>query len=65
MPIFEYLCQTCEKSFETLVLSGDDKDVSCPECSDKNVQRLMSVAGFIGSKSVAQGCAPVPNKGFS
>ena len=41
MPIYEYMCKTCDKEFECLVL-GSDKDITCPECKGENVQRLMS-----------------------
>ena len=32
MPIFEYRCEKCRKTFETLVFGN--QEVSCPKCKD-------------------------------
>jgi len=45
MPIYEYHCNECSKDFECLVLGSDDA-ADCPECSSKNVSRIMSACGF-------------------
>jgi putative FmdB family regulatory protein len=58
MPIYEYECEACGNCFEMLVFSGGDDDAACPQCSGKDVKRLMSAAtcvGLSGNKS----CAPV------
>ncbi|MEF9426841.1 MAG: zinc ribbon domain-containing protein [Candidatus Mariimomonas ferrooxydans] len=47
MPIFEYKCQSCEKEFEKLV-SRTDSEVSCPNCSSKNIKKKFSVFGMSG-----------------
>jgi putative FmdB family regulatory protein len=60
MPIYEYYCDKCDKSFEVLVLRSDEK-VRCPSCDSKKVSRLMS--GFAhkteGGKMVSSnsGCS--------
>jgi putative FmdB family regulatory protein len=41
MPLYEYACQTCEHTFETLVLNGEK--VECPECHGHKLERLLSV----------------------
>jgi putative FmdB family regulatory protein len=41
MPIYEYDCRECEKRFETLVRSRDEK-VACPECGGEQVERAWS-----------------------
>ena len=41
MPIFEYLCQNCDKEFERLVFRSDET-VECPECGQQSVNKLMS-----------------------
>lgn len=41
MPIYEFLCESCGKPFETLV-RGDTK-VACPACNSAKVERRMSV----------------------
>ncbi len=48
MPIFEYKCKQCEKDFERLVFSGEEKGVSCPECKSKDVTKKMSASSFMG-----------------
>ena len=40
MPIYEYLCDDCEKEFEELVF-GDPK-VICPHCGSARTGKLMS-----------------------
>ena len=66
MPIYEFDCQDCGDSFESLVMSFSRIDgVSCPECKSKNVQKKIStfaVKGDYGSSSSfstgAASCAP-------
>ena len=41
MPLYEYACQECEHTFETLVFDGDK--VECPECHGAKLERLLSV----------------------
>ncbi len=62
MPIYEYMCQECNKSFEYLVM-GRDNPV-CPNCNSAKVMRLMSACGFISKgaggqtvKSSSGGCS--------
>ncbi|MDA3789601.1 MAG: zinc ribbon domain-containing protein [Desulfobacula sp.] len=64
MPIFEYQCNQCKKEFEKLVFTGEDKNISCPECKSKDVGKKMSVSSFMGSNSLGK-CATSSSKGFS
>jgi putative FmdB family regulatory protein len=41
MPIFEYRCWNCGKTFEKLML-GAAEAVSCPVCGNTEVEKLMS-----------------------
>lgn len=41
MPIFEYACQDCSHSFETLVRS--DTVPACPQCHSTHLEKLLSV----------------------
>ena len=41
MPMYEYACQTCEHTFETLVFDGEK--IECPECQGDQLERLLSV----------------------
>ncbi|HUI57018.1 MAG TPA: zinc ribbon domain-containing protein [Bryobacteraceae bacterium] len=52
MPLYEYRCQTCGKSFEMLRRMQDaDRDLVCPECRSEEIERLFSTFA-------AGGCAP-------
>jgi putative FmdB family regulatory protein len=49
MPIYEYRCNDCHATFDTLVRSRDLADsVSCRECSSDNVRRLISGFATVG-----------------
>ncbi len=41
MPIYEYRCAECGRSFELLVRSGTE--IACPACHSRTVERLMSL----------------------
>ena len=43
MPIYEYHCEDCDSSFETLVRPGHYDDPQCPSCSSSKLSREMSV----------------------
>lgn len=61
MPIYEFKCSSCGHQFEELILGRlDMSEVSCPKCSKKNVERLLSVfSGCAASdnKSAGAGCS--------
>ena len=43
MPIYEYTCKACDRSFEELILrASDEDDVRCPKCKGKKVAKRMS-----------------------
>ncbi len=43
MPIYEYVCVKCEKSFGVLQKMGaTEKDTSCPECGSGEVKKKLS-----------------------
>jgi len=47
MPIYEYTCKKCGKEFERVVLSGNEKGITCPECKSKDVKKNMSASTFM------------------
>jgi putative FmdB family regulatory protein len=47
MPIYEFVCMTCEAHFEELVRG--DQEVSCPECSATKVTKQLSTFAMIGT----------------
>ncbi|MCC6590088.1 MAG: zinc ribbon domain-containing protein [Bryobacterales bacterium] len=59
MPLYEYRCQTCGKRFEMLRrMSDSDRDLRCPECESKEVERLLSTFA-------TGGCTPNASGGFT
>ena len=43
MPIYEYRCQTCGKVYEQIRrFTEADRDLECPDCKSKRVERLIS-----------------------
>ena len=63
MPIYEYRCGGCAKTFEELVRSADET-VACPSCASPKVERLLSVFSSardtknFGGASGGCGCTP-------
>jgi len=45
MPIFEYRCDTCGQQFEYLAIG--EPDPQCEACGSRQVQRMLSVCGFV------------------
>ncbi|HEU4569800.1 MAG TPA: zinc ribbon domain-containing protein [Gemmatimonadales bacterium] len=41
MPIFDYRCTACDRTFELLVRNGTT--VACPACGATKVEKLLSV----------------------
>ncbi len=67
MPIYEYVCRDCGEKFEKLIRTSTDlSPVKCPDCSSEQVQKKVSVCGFLGGGastgagdlSSAGSCAP-------
>lgn len=45
MPLYEYACDKCQKTFEVTQGFSDPPLKECPECKGP-VQKLMSLGGF-------------------
>jgi putative FmdB family regulatory protein len=61
MPIYEYACDACGRTFEELIIrKADEAGVTCPGCRGRKVSRLLSrtAATPIGGRS-ASPCGPV------
>jgi putative FmdB family regulatory protein len=60
MPIYEYVCMSCESHFEELV--RHDESPKCPDCGAVKVQRQLSVFAAHGSAkpTVGGGGGPAP-----
>ncbi len=66
MPIHEYRCAECEKTFEELILRrSDEEEVACPACKGRHVNRLISrpaasrTSGEAGGAAAPRNCGPV------
>ena len=47
MPIYEYLCDKCEREFEVEQRITDDPLRTCPHCRSRKVRRLISQTSFV------------------
>ena len=61
MPIYEYRCESCQRSFEALVTRSDPQ-AECPECGGKHLAREMSVfaSSVSNGNGAAQTASPAP-----
>lgn len=50
MPIYEYRCADCDRSFEAFVRSAAD-DADCPHCHGSKLTREMSTFAARGSSN--------------
>ena len=58
MPIYEYRCEECGRTYEQIRrMSEADKDLKCPSCESTKVARQVSTfaAGACGSGSGGRG----------
>ena len=62
MPIYEYLCEACQRPFEELVFSSSAA-VACPLCGGDRVARQMSVFSSSGGSSEREAVAPMASGG--
>ena len=46
MPIYGYLCEICEHSFDALQKMSDPVLEDCPECGDPSLRKLLSAPKF-------------------
>jgi len=63
MPIYEYRCERCNTTFEKLVFKGEETQIKCPDCGNKEVKKLLSATSFMG-QSIGT-CAANAPKEFS
>jgi len=59
MPLYEYRCRTCGKSFEMLQRMADaDRELECPDCRSAEIERLLSTFA-------TSGCGTSPSGKFT
>jgi putative FmdB family regulatory protein len=63
MPVYEYRCTDCEKTFEQLVRSQSQK-IECPTCGREHVSRVFSTFAVGASTEKGPRCeSPQPGCG--
>lgn len=71
MPIYEYVCEKCDKKFESLI--RENEKAVCPDCGSGTVKRLLSACGFVSkgsggetvSSSAGSACGGCPSSSCS
>ncbi|MCB2227189.1 MAG: zinc ribbon domain-containing protein [Desulfarculaceae bacterium] len=61
MPIYEFRCEACEKTFEHLAMtSGEVVEIKCPSCGSDQLARVMSTCASVvnGSKNAPSPSSP-------
>ena len=46
MPLYEFICKSCDNHFEQIVKISQVTQVSCPECGDNKVSKKTSRPSF-------------------
>jgi putative FmdB family regulatory protein len=46
MPIYGYICGSCEHSFDALQIMSDARLVDCPECGEASLRKQLSAPKF-------------------
>jgi putative FmdB family regulatory protein len=64
MPLYEYRCDKCGRSFELLVRSASQQnEPKCPHCGSPRVTKAISlfgVGGGGGGSALSASCGPGP-----
>jgi putative FmdB family regulatory protein len=50
MPIYEYICDSCNERFEKIVINKQ-QEITCPKCSGKKATIQLSVFATAGAGS--------------
>jgi putative FmdB family regulatory protein len=62
MPIYEYRCEPCDHSFETLIRSSSDV-AHCPRCGNIELAKQFSVPAAAQTGHASPGSLPVCDTG--
>lgn len=50
MPIYEYLCRSCMKEIQCLILKREERPM-CPSCGGRDLKRLLSRVSYHASEA--------------
>jgi putative FmdB family regulatory protein len=69
MPIYEYRCSDCSRTFEKIIWNSKGETIQCPYCKGEKVNRLLSTFSKAGGQSgngisLPSSCGP-SSSGFS
>ena len=55
MPVYDYVCRDCQKSFERVLTlhEHDSEEMRCPQCGGKNIEQKAAAFYAVTSKKSA------------
>jgi putative FmdB family regulatory protein len=55
MPVYDYFCHDCQKSFERVltIREHDGENIKCPHCGGANVEQVVAAFYAVTSKKSA------------
>ena len=55
MPVYDYLCKDCNKTFERILTlhEHDHQEMRCPECGGRNIEQKAAAFYAVTSKKSA------------
>lgn len=60
MPLFDFKCNDCNKTFEKIIASGSSyENLTCPQCKSNNISKIISPI------KISNSCPSAPVGGFS
>ncbi len=57
MPLYDYRCETCGKSFEFLARTLSSKPEACPSCGGTRLTKALSAFAAVSHGGGGDGCA--------
>ncbi|WP_085445436.1 FmdB family zinc ribbon protein [Magnetofaba australis] len=61
MPLYDYKCDSCGHTFEVNHRMSETPEISCAQCDSKQVRKILSTGGILGSTKMGQSDAPAPS----
>ncbi|MFZ1947614.1 MAG: zinc ribbon domain-containing protein [bacterium] len=62
LPIFEYECAKCRKTFEVVSSGQASERVKCPRCTSRKVKKLFSGFSFVTGRGKSAGAGAASSK---
>jgi len=60
MPIFDFACKNCGKTFDLMISNKEKENARCPECGSAELKQLLSPFGTttkVAASPTNNGCA--------